>query len=307
MKRMLAWLLAAALLCMAGLACAEGTGGPYFRQNIHEYGEFPLPDTADFASMKTYQVGDTITVTLSKPVDRLIAQWMGYGEEYEEVKVGADLTAKVSALGHKCQIGATWKAKEVEETVETVLLPFRIKEEGKPERMVTRAEIQEILTQTSAAMEAGLEMEVVYPYWSVDVPAGGEGQWTTLAIYDFDTPEAMMTVPAGASLHEHDGSIRIWKKVTLPLDGSPNEAYAAVQGIWTVIHQRNGQIKYFYATVEGADFFGMGPGLGTVSYAKGGSGWYPEMLTQQFPGASPSAVMALYDEAGTLIHVEVTP
>ena len=77
-------------------------------KNVKDYADIAEYNVDDFAEIKT-QVDDFyITLTLSKPVDSLYANWMGYGETPEELSVSEDLTANFFTLGHKYQVGTKW-------------------------------------------------------------------------------------------------------------------------------------------------------------------------------------------------------
>ena len=79
MKKALALVLALVLLCSASVALAASkVKAP---ANINGFEGLPAtPALSTFASMKTKQRGNTITVTLNKPVDKIEANWQGYKE-----------------------------------------------------------------------------------------------------------------------------------------------------------------------------------------------------------------------------------
>ncbi|MBR3019289.1 MAG: hypothetical protein IKH57_19780 [Clostridia bacterium] len=87
MKKLAALLLAAMLLCSCVTALAAG-----------------MPDTASFATLKVAVDGDIVTVTLSKPVDKLYANWPS---EFElvELAVSDSLKASVFTGRHNYQMG----------------------------------------------------------------------------------------------------------------------------------------------------------------------------------------------------------
>ena len=94
MKKIVTLVLAIALLMTSVVAIAETHATP----NINS-----------FATMKVkYDESNRIyTITLSKPVDRLLIKWAEKGAEPEELAVGEDLQATAIAWGHKYMPGTT--------------------------------------------------------------------------------------------------------------------------------------------------------------------------------------------------------
>ena len=94
MKKIAALVLAIALLMTSVVAIAE---------------THATPNISSFATMKVkYDESNRIyTITLSKPVDRLLIKWAEKGAEPEELAVGEDLQATAIAWGHKYMPGTT--------------------------------------------------------------------------------------------------------------------------------------------------------------------------------------------------------
>jgi len=92
MKKIVTLVLAIALLMTSVVAIAE---------------THATPNVNTFAKMTTkYSEGNgTITITLTKPVDRLLVKWAEKGAEPEELAVGEDLKATALTWGHKYMPG----------------------------------------------------------------------------------------------------------------------------------------------------------------------------------------------------------
>ena len=92
MKKIITLVMVLALLLTSVVAIAETKGTP----NINT-----------FATMKTKynEKAGVITITLSKPVDRLLVVWTGKGEEPEELAVDENLQATALTWGHKYMPG----------------------------------------------------------------------------------------------------------------------------------------------------------------------------------------------------------
>lgn len=89
MKKIVALILAAVLLCSCTLALAEIP---------------PVPQRDNFASMTTKTKNGITSVTLSKPVDKLYVCWP-YELKVEELGVSESLTASAYLFGHIYQPG----------------------------------------------------------------------------------------------------------------------------------------------------------------------------------------------------------
>jgi len=105
MKKIITLVLALALVLTSVVAIAETVEAPAAPKGT--------PNINSFATMKTkYDEGaGIITITLSKPVDRLLIKWAEKGAEPEELAVGEDLTATALTWGHKYMPGTTQTVK----------------------------------------------------------------------------------------------------------------------------------------------------------------------------------------------------
>ncbi|MBR5109291.1 MAG: hypothetical protein IK099_03765 [Clostridia bacterium] len=113
MKKIITLVLAVAMLMTSVVALAE---------------THATPNISTFATMKTKtnEGAHTITITLSKPVDRLLVNWAEKGAEPEELAVDENLKAVALTWGHKYMPGTTqyyataW-ADEIQELTEGVI------------------------------------------------------------------------------------------------------------------------------------------------------------------------------------------
>jgi len=103
MKKIITLVLALALVLTSVVAIAEAVEAPAAPKGT--------PNVNSFATMKTkYNEGaGVITITLSKPVDRLLVNWAEKGAEPEELAVGEDLKATALTWGHKYMPGTEQK------------------------------------------------------------------------------------------------------------------------------------------------------------------------------------------------------
>jgi hypothetical protein len=115
MKKVITLVLAIALVLTSVVAIAETVEAPAAPKGT--------PNVASFATMKTKynESNHIITITLSKPVDRLLIVWAEKGAEPEELAVGEDLTATALTWGHKYMPGTTQYYATWETSVSNVL------------------------------------------------------------------------------------------------------------------------------------------------------------------------------------------
>ncbi len=316
MKRLSALFLALIMICAMGSALAVDAN---FRKTVAEYEG--IPEIPEFAKMTTFQKGKTITIYLTQPVDSLTAQWLGYQEEPEELTVGDDLTATLSTEGHRYQVGArwvNWTYRDYDWEKET-WIPGYDYDTGKP---TTKAQVDKIVADAMAALGKGEHAEVRLPEWSVERELdetetytwideeGVEHEytyhlWEVLATYPYDTPEDKIEVPEGAELFRYSGWVEVYTLKFGASNGNPNEAYKVQEGNWTVIHKRNGAIKYFYVTVEGSNFFEIAPGTATIRFEKNNAGWCVRSIVEKYEEGSFESAAAYYDGMGNLLHSDL--
>ncbi len=93
MKKIVAFVLAAIMLCSFTVALADG-----------------MPKKGSFASMqvRTDKDYDVVYISLSKPVDKLYANWPS-DLALLELTVDNNLEASVFTYGHSCSLGVVYK------------------------------------------------------------------------------------------------------------------------------------------------------------------------------------------------------
>ena len=103
MKKIITLVLALALVLTSVVAIAEAVEAPAAPKGT--------PNVKSFATMKTKydERNHIITITLSKPVDRLLVKWAEKGAEPEELAVDENLQATALTWGHKYMPGTEQK------------------------------------------------------------------------------------------------------------------------------------------------------------------------------------------------------
>ena len=232
MRRAIAILLAFALISSASVAYAGSIG---LEEVIAQGDISECPDLSIFAALHA-SVPDEfgrVTVTLSEPVDRLWANWMGKGEKPEELFLDENLTAKLSTKGHPYQVGAMPAGSggmNRQETSKRYIIQFG----------ALQSQINWRTIQAQNAANDGDSVEVVLPHWilyrvSDDVVYGEYSD--KLNCTDIEVPE-------GFKLQRVDGYAVSWRLASEGSDGSPNLAYITLQKGYVVIYSRSGKIQY---------------------------------------------------------------
>ena len=111
MKKLVSVILILALASACCAAFAEEAAGTekisfFLPDTVAEMGLNELP-VNDFPTMKTKKVHQITTITVNGELDKLSANWMGYGETSEEV-VLTDGVGQISHEGHKYSVGTQW-------------------------------------------------------------------------------------------------------------------------------------------------------------------------------------------------------
>lgn len=245
MRRALAILLMLALLLSASAAFASSIG---LEDILSQSDVSNVPDLSSFAALQA-SVPDKdgrVTVTLSKPVDRIWANWMGDNEKPEELFLTDKLTATFSTKGHPYQVGATPPASQdlfKEETSKRYVIEF-----GAEESQVNWRTIQ----ANNAALH-GHCVEVVRPHWILIRTADD----TVVDSYSDKKVSGDITVPDGYKIQKVEGYAVAWQYGSNGSDGSPNLAYITVQNGYVVIYARNGKIQYVTEYTPGMKVFGI--------------------------------------------------
>ena len=248
MRRAIAILLALALISPAAVAFAGSIGveDMVSQSNISDF-----PDLSMFAVLRA-SVPDEfgrVTVSLSEPVDRLWANWMGKGEKPEELFLDDHLTTRLYTKGHPYQVGAMPPANAglyKTETSKRYVIEF-----GALDSQINWRTIQ---ARTEG--DHGDCMEVVMPHWILyrisDEVVFNEYS-DKLNCTDIDVPD-------GFRLQKVDGYAVSWRYGSNGSDGSPNLAYITLQKGYIVIYSRSGRIQYVTSYSPDLKVFGVDVG-----------------------------------------------
>ena len=243
MKKIITLVLALALVLTSVVAIAEAVEAPAAPKGT--------PNVKSFATMKTKydERNHIITITLSKPVDRLLVKWAEKGAEPEELAVDENLQATALTWGHKYMPGttqyyATWVSVNrlvVKDEVylgkdicksEDVYKDYDKKVSGKELAFEYRTEypIRELDSKTCPDVSQEIakykrDYPTVDGYYYIHLPTILNGKYIPGYIqlieeYDGIDPKSIQTVIA-----------------------TPDQtAYMTVQGEWAVYYNRAGKI-----------------------------------------------------------------
>ena len=290
MRKAAALLLALALLCAASAGLAEAS----VPNRISEFTGLPAaPALSAFASMKTRQRGNTVTITLNKPVDKLQANWLGHGESPEELTVSENLTATLNTAGHRYQVGAGFANRywqDISYNSWTVITYPADPADLKAARQAAEAYQNSYYDCTQVVRPIRevyrLDNDCFVTYFDQDV--------SNAEIEQKYPPSQYYIVNV-------DGYAYVWHQVFSGSDGSPNYAYITNQGDWTVVYSRSGTVQYFYVTMWDTSLFGIAPGTATVIFQKCNTGWYIREVQEVY--ADGTYIRGIYSRTGSGIKV----
>ena len=337
MKKWLAIILAMMMAMTAFAAFAEEeteAATPVIPTTIEEYGDLATVSLDAFATMTTKTKDGETTVTLSQAVDSLQANWMGEGEEPEDLTVGEDLTATVTVSGHKQQLGSS-KSGGMEDGDSDYIWEWDHDYEypagTDPEVVATK--VQEVydymysgeFEKTEAASYivdnyANVWPEVVvdepYAYVGYEAEVDGEYESDFMVLDVFVTDEELQAAkeemaakhadvpnPHIYSGRNEEGYAwgRLWGANSAGLVGAPNHAFVTKQAGFNVIYGRNGKVMQISKDIENADYFGVGTGTAHLVYQMTNVGWRLATVTMEYPeGSKVSAIQAKYNGNGDL-------
>lgn len=248
MRRAIAILLALTLISSAYAVFAESIGTEEIITN-NEISEFP--DLSCFAALRASVPDELgrVTVSLSEPVDRLWANWMGKGEKPEELFLNDDLTVTFSTKGHPYQVGTMPPSNAnlfKQETSQRYIIEFG----------ALQSQVNWRTIQAQNAAHDGDCVVVVSPHWILyrisDEVLFNEYS-DKLNCTDIEVPE-------GFQLQKVEGYAVSWRYGSNGSDGSPNLAYITMQKGYIVIYGRNGKIQYVTSYTPDMKVFGMDVG-----------------------------------------------
>lgn len=249
MKKIITLVLALALVLTSVVAIAETHATP----NINT-----------FATMKTKynEKAGVITITLSKPVDRLLVKWAEKGAEPEELAVDENLQATALTWGHKYMPGttqyyATWVDVNQKVTYDATVLGYDVE----------NSETVYNIKDKFSGHEDHLAFEYQYVYPEVeldpDAPISIEDQIASYkaefvgADEDYIIVLPFEYVDANGNTIKVNGSIKLADEIFDGIDpksiqtviATPGQtAFMTVQGEWAVYYNRAGKIvgiEYF--------------------------------------------------------------
>ena len=221
---------------------------------------FEAVDTSIFAKL-TASVPDKydrVTVTLSEPVDRIWANWMGPGEKPEELFLNSHNSATFSTKGHPYQVGTMPPAEQ--ELIRTESTRRYTIEFGALDSQINWRTIQ---AQQDA--EHGECVKTVVPHWLLIRKHDG----VIMNIYEDKLTSGDIKADAEVAeklkygyyeLQRVDGYAVGWHFTSNGSDGSPNLAYITLQKGYVVIYGRNGTIQVVKKYVPGMKVFGIDVG-----------------------------------------------
>ena len=256
MKKVITLVLALALVLTSVVAIAESVEAPAAPKGT--------PNINTFATMKTkYNEGaGVITITLSKPVDRLLVKWAEKGAEPEELAVDENLQATALTWGHKYMPGttqyyATWVDVNQKVTYDATVLGYDV------ENSETVYNIKDKFSGHEDHL--AFEYQYVYPEVVLDpnAPISIEDQIASYkaefvgADEDYIIVLPFEYVDATGKTIKVNGSIKLADETFDGIDpksiqtviATPGQtAFMTVQGEWAVYYNRAGKIvgiEYF--------------------------------------------------------------
>lgn len=256
MKKIITLVLALALVLTSVVAIAESVEAPAAPKGT--------PNINTFATMKTKynEKAGVITITLSKPVDRLLVKWAEKGAEPEELAVDENLQATALTWGHKYMPGttqyyATWVDVNQKVTYDATVLGYDVE----------NSETVYNIKDKFSGHEDHLAFEYQYVYPEVeldpDAPISIEDQIASYkaefvgADEDYIIVLPFEYVDATGKTIKVNGSIKLADEIFDGIDpksiqtviATPAQtAFMTVQGEWAVYYNRAGKIvgiEYF--------------------------------------------------------------
>ena len=247
MKKIITLVLALALVLTSVVAIAETVEAPAAPKGT--------PNINSFATMKTKynEKAGVITITLSKPVDRLLIKWAEKGAEPEELAVGEDLTATALTWGHKYMPGttqyyATWEGEGVDVLTETL-------------KDITTSERAYVVTGSSVVgwgpvmVVKGAQAPVRELKWDKDdavIDAQIAAYKEMYEGYDFEvklpTEDEAGYITGTLAYDEEDYTKVVNHNFSTVIATAGDVAFMTVQGEWAVYYNRAGKIvgiEYF--------------------------------------------------------------
>ena len=300
MKRTIILLLAALLMWQ----CIPALTEIIVPSKITDYTGLPdIPDTKNFAALTTKEAENFIYITLSKAVESLSANWLGYNEEPELLAVGEDLKASVCTLGHKYQLGTRWVNSYdwliLEESMRVI--PY----------YSSSVAIEEILREAKSYVNDTFDCFYYdLPRWEL-YRVSKDGDVLVEVINDLDMGawgDYPYNEPWGYYWVHQKGEAYAWKQLFHASQGSPDLAYITEQeDAWTVYYSRKGDVRYFCKTLKDVDLFSTGSnGKATVRFEECNTGWFIREVSAEYEDGTNVQAFYSWTGDGSLVFKRVT-
>ena len=341
MRKILSMILALVLITTCGISLAEETAAArtqfWIPANLAEIEVDELP-VSEFPKMKTKTAHGIINVTVDPMPDALYANWMGYGEEPEEVQL-KDGVGVVYQRGHKYQLGAGYVNYSWREYVGGV---DYMDDEYVSSYKEAEAYLRENYAEEIAA-GAKIENEPFKGYYvyythdvcyideNDDVQQIGDYVWKQVSDYYPTLEEAEAAaeklggMKSGADYSDEykttvysvdgyntvrDGGYAYVYNVRYGYsDGSPNRAYSLVTGEYVVDYTRAGVPNYASRTIQGKDFFetGIEGAVSTVRWEIGKKANHILSIKTVYPeGSDIASISVSFTRGNIYYHYTVT-
>ena len=248
MKKIITLVLALALVLTSVVAIAESVEAPAAPKGT--------PNIKSFATMKTkYNEGDgVITITLSKPVDRLLVNWAEKGAEPEELAVGEDLIATALTWGHKYMPGTTQSQnKSVKKTEGLTTITYSVDYDLiNPSERIYRDDVTTTTVKGEGSGKKSYGTQIIAPKWTL-MDTNEDNLEEQIALYkalfpldNEDDYEIVLpqVIKNGPFTDIIPGYIKgsSFRPISTVRAYPSDHAYFTVQGDWAVYYNREGKI-----------------------------------------------------------------
>ncbi len=287
MRKLLALFLVLVLILMSCTALADDRTTFWIPENLFDVEIEELP-TDTFPVVRTKTADGVISVAVIGETDKLYANWMGYGEEKEEVILDHGV-GTVSQDGHKYQLGASYVNYSWKDWIDSYSYHW----DGK-----TLEDAEHYFEEKYAdAIAAGARIQDepfkgYYVFYTYDryyfTEKGGQTEYHQIGDYEFkkigdyfqsyeeaekaakelggmsyteeESAEYKTTVytSTGYGVTEDGGYAWLYTTQNAISHGWPNRAYTLLTGEYAIDYTRAGVPVYATRTTEGKDFFETG-------------------------------------------------
>ena len=341
MKKLISFILVIALAAACGVSLAEGTAQDgkiefFLPATVAELGLDELP-LDDFPAIKTKKVHQITTITVTGELDKLYANWMGYGEVPEEVTL-TDGIGQISAEGHKYSVGTRY-------TTGTYTNYVDMYDYYDEDETFAEAETALIAEHAAEAKDGGyvedIPMEgfaVVRYHWVYYIKDGvicdieltteqvgalyqtyEEANAAGKALMGDGSIWSRYSSEYGAEVYTSEGfwvkriggfALMFQRKWNYS-NGWPNRAYTVKKGEYSVDYTRGGETNYASRTMEGTDLFrtGIQGATSTVNWEihhrKSGVKTVVTSVTAVYPEGSPISSISVSYQYGKVYRYTV--